>query len=156
MISIRWDTKYYWKFQSQCLSSLSYPTTSGSQNRFYFFNSFNLNILLWMNNKYDVHCKYSTIVLLSRPTENRPRSLLGSPWNVLHVPTFKYDTNWVCLCLIDTEEHGHEFHGFGNFHELLLKTTIDSDKPKVHKLISVKGRVNFCVCLNLIRCLLTI
>ena len=40
-------------------------------------------------------------------------------------------------CVSWIEEHGHEVHGFGNFHELLLKTTVDSDKPKVHRLISL-------------------
>ena len=39
-------------------------------------------------------------------------------------------------CVSQTEEHRHEVYGVGNFHELLLKTTVDSDKPKVHKLIS--------------------
>ena len=33
-------------------------------------------------------------------------------------------------CVSWKEEHGHEVHGFGNFHELLLKTTVDSGKPK--------------------------
>mgnify|MGYP001345862194 CR=1 FL=1 len=32
-------------------------------------------------------------------------------------------------------DNGHEVHGFGNFHELLLKTTVDSGKSKVHRLI---------------------